>query len=472
MRLLSVVLAGGSGSKLWPLSRQAFPTPFVTLGGSTLLQQAIERGQACGAGDLMVVTGKDHQFLAEDVLLQLRTRPPSTLLLEPGSRGTGPTIALAALQCAREFGGETVMLVLSADHLVPDAEAFAASAAEAFELATQGRLVVWGINPTGPDTRCGYIEVERRSSESQPALRMVAAPDAQAARQYLASDRYYWDSGMLCGKAETIISAFEHHAPGLLAAARQVVESSQTNGSKVSLDDEAFERLPAIDFPLALASLADNLQVIPARFSWSDVASWPQIAHAQGADADGNTLPTGSVALDASGTDVRIDSHGPKLVGLLGVHDLVVVDTPDALLVAHKDSVGRVDEIFSALAARKHDAVHLPAVVHRPWGTYASLKEEDGYKVKRITVKPGQSLSLQYHHQRAEHWVVVRGTAMVQVGDAQYETLPGQYRYIPLKERHRLTNIGNDELVLIEVQCGAYLGEDDIVRLADTYGRA
>ncbi|WP_431274077.1 mannose-1-phosphate guanylyltransferase/mannose-6-phosphate isomerase [Variovorax ureilyticus] len=472
MRLLSVVLAGGSGSKLWPLSRQAFPPPFVTLGRSTLLQQAIERGRACGASDLMIVTGKEHQFLAEDVLLQLPERPSSTLLLESASRGTGPAIALAALQCGRQFGSETVMLILPADQLVPDAEGFAASAVEALELAAAGRLVLWGVNPTGPDTRYRYIEVERRSSESQPARRLVEALEAQAAQSFLASDRYYWDSGMLCGTAESIVSAFERHAPGLLATARQVIESSQPRGDKVLLDAEAFERLPPMDIGRAVTTLADNLQVIPARFSWSDVGSWPSVAHPQSPDAGGNTLPPGSIALDASDTQVRVASHGPKTVALLGVHDLVIVDTPDALLVAHKDSVQRVDEIVDALAARKHEAVHLPAVVHRPWGTYASLKEEDGYKVKRITVKPGQSLSLQYHHQRAEHWVVVRGTAMVQVGDAQYKTLPGEYRYIPLKERHRLTNIGNDELVLIEVQCGAYLGEDDIVRLADTYGRA
>lgn len=472
MRLLSVVLAGGSGSKLWPLSRQAFPTPFVTLGRSTLLQQAIERGQACGASDHMIVTSKEHQFLAEDVLLQSSVRPSSTLLLESRSRGTGPAIALAALQCGRQFGGETVMLILPADQLVPDVEGFAASAAEALELAVTGSLVLWGVNPTGPDTRFRYIEVDRRSSESQPVRRLVEAPEAQTAQGFLASDRYYWDSGMLCGTSESIVSAFERYAPDLLSAARQVIESSPAVGNKVLLDAEAFERLPPMDIGCALTTHADNLQVIPATFSWSDVSSWPSAAHPQPPDADGNTLPPASVALDARDTQVRVASHGPKAVALLGVRDLVIVDTPDALLVAHKDSVQRVDEIVEALAARKHEAVHLPAVVHRPWGTYASLKEEDGYKVKRITVKPGQSLSLQYHHQRAEHWVVVRGTAMVQVGDAQYKTLPGEYRYIPLKERHRLTNIGNDELVLIEVQCGTYLGEDDIVRLADTYGRA
>lgn len=472
MRLLSVVLAGGSGPRLWPLSRQALPPPFMKLGGSTLLQQAIERGQACGIADLMIVTGKDHQFLAEDVLRQCPVPPASTLLLEPESRGTGPAIALAALHCGRQFGGDTVMLVLPADHLVPDAEAFAAGTAKAFELAASGRFVAWGINPTGPDTGFGYIEVERRSGESQAARRFAGMVDAPTAQEYLASDRYYWNSGMFCATADAILSALERNAPELLSAAHRATESSQTAGGKVQFDAEAFGLLPRIDIGGAAMAQPDNLHVMPATFGWSDVGSWPSVANAHPKDNDGNTLPADSVAVDASNTHVQVDSHGPKVVGLLGVHDLVIVDTPDALLVAHKDSARRVGEIVETLKARQHEAVQLPAVVHRPWGTYASLKEENGYKVKRITVKPGQALSLQYHHQRAEHWVVVRGTAMVQIGDAQLETLPGEYRYIPLKERHRLTNTGNDELVLIEVQCGTYLGEDDIVRLADTYGRA
>ena len=472
MRLLPVVLAGGSGSRLWPLSRQACPTPFLKLGGSTLLQQAVERGQAANGCELLIVTTKDNQFLAEDVLRQLPQPPATTLLLEPESRGTGPAIALAALQCARQFGGDTVMLVLPADHLVPDTQAFAASVADAAKRAAQGGLVAWGISPTGPETGFDYIEVDPRPGDIRAAVRFVGRADASSAQQYLASGRYFWDSGMFCGTADAVVSAIERAAPALLAGARQVIDSSPMSGSKLLCDSEAFGRLPALAFAPAVLPLANDLHVMPARFGWSDVGTWPSLAEAQAVDEASNSLPSGSVAIDASGTYVHVESHGPKVVGILGVRDLVVVDTPDALLVAHKASARRVDEIFEALKARKHEAVQLPAVVHRPWGTYASLKEEAGYKVKRITVKPGQSLSLQYHHQRAEHWVVVRGTAMVQIGDAQHRTLPGEYRYIPLKERHRLTNIGTDELVLIEVQCGSYLGEDDIVRLADTYGRA
>ncbi|RYH66504.1 MAG: mannose-1-phosphate guanylyltransferase/mannose-6-phosphate isomerase [Alcaligenaceae bacterium] len=471
MRLLSVVLAGGAGCRLWPASRQAFPKPFIKLGGSTLLQQAIERGQACGTGDLMVVTNKDHLFLTKDVLRQMPHPPDATLLLEPKGRNTGPAIALAALQCMQQFGGDTVMLVLPADHLVPDVEAFVASASQALTLAAQGNLVVFGISPTSPDTGFGYVEVANVSRAPQVAKRFVEKPDLQTAQEYLATGRYYWNSGMFCFTADAIVLAFEQHAPELLAAARRALESSQAAGNTVAFDLQAFSLQPDIAIDNAVMARADNVHLLPGEFSWSDAGSWPSLANANTPAANGNTIPADAIAIDTTGTHVQVDSHVPKLVATLDVHDLVIVDTPDALLVAHKNSAQRVDEIVGILKARKHEAADLPAVVRRPWGTYATLKEEGGYKVKRITVKPGEALSLQYHHQRAEHWVVVQGTAMVQIGDAEHKTLPGEYRYIPLKEKHRLTNIGEDELVLVEVQCGSYLGEDDIVRLADTYGR-
>ncbi|WP_431125043.1 mannose-1-phosphate guanylyltransferase/mannose-6-phosphate isomerase [Variovorax paradoxus] len=472
MRVLSVVLSGGAGSRLWPASRQAFPKPFMKLGESTLLQQAIERGQACGTGDLMIVTNKDHLFLTKDVLGQMADPPQTTLMLEPKGRNTGPAIALAALRCIQQFSGDTVMLVLSADHLVPDVEAFVASAQQAFRLATRGALVVFGISPTSPDTGFGYVEVAQVSRETQPVKRFVEKPDLQTAQEYLATGRYYWNSGMFCFTADAIVAAFEKYAPELLTAARRTLESAKEDGSTMQFDLHSFGLQPDISIDYAVMEAADNVHVVPAKFSWSDVGSWPAVAKAHTPDASGNTMPSDVVAIDTTGTHVQVDSHGPKLVATLGVHDLVIVDTPDALLVAHKNSAQEVKKIVDILKERKHEAAAQPAVVHRPWGTYAALKEEDSYKVKRITVKPGESLSLQYHHHRAEHWVVVQGRGIVQIGEIEHETLPGQYRHIPLREKHRLTNTGQEELVLIEVQCGDYLGEDDIVRLADTYGRA
>lgn len=472
MRLLSVVLSGGSGTRLWPVSRQTYPKPFMQIGGSSLLQQAIERGQACGTGDLLVVTNQDHLFHTQNVLEQMADAPDTAFLLEPKGRNTGPAIALAALYCEKHLSPDTVMLVLSADHLVPNVEAFVASATEAVRLAQQGALVVFGIPPTAPETGFGYLEVAQVSRESQKAMRFVEKPDLATAQGYLATGRYYWNSGMFCFTAAAMLKAMEQHAPDMLAAARKAMDASSTQDKRTSFQLHTFDLQPDISIDYAVMEHAQNVHVVPAKFSWSDVGSWPAVAEALPLDASGNALGRGVVAIDTTGTHVRVESHMPKVVAALGVQDLIIVDTPSALLVAHKNSSQKVKQAVDILKARGSETVTMPDTVHRPWGTYASLKEEPGYKVKRITVKPGHSLSLQYHHQRAEHWVVVQGIAKVQIGEEEFETRPGQYRYIPLKEKHRLTNIGNDTLVLIEVQCGNYLGEDDIVRLADTYGRA
>lgn len=476
MHLVSIVLSGGAGTRLWPVSRQAMPKPFMELGSSSLLQQAVERGQSCGAADTLVVTNQDYLFLTRDVIANLDDPPDTHYLLEPKGRNTAPAIALAALACAQSHGPEAIMLVLPADHLIPDTEAFVACALEAARHAQRGQLVVFGISPTAPETGFGYVEVEKVSRDSQKALRFVEKPDLPTAQQYLATGRYYWNSGMFCFAAGTFLDTLKQHAPEVLDAAQAAWAGANIVDDTTRFDTHTFGLQPDISIDYAVMERADNVTLVPARFGWSDVGSWPAVAQAHAADASGNTFVeapgTEFVAVDTRDTHIQVHSHGPKVVATVGVKDLVIVDTPDALLVAHKNAAQKVKTVVDALKERKHDSTHLPAAVPRPWGTYATLKEETGYKVKRITVNPGQSLSLQYHHQRAEHWVVVKGTANVQVGDAEHTTLPGQYRYIPLKEQHRLTNIGPDELVLIEVQCGDYLGEDDIVRLADTYGRA
>jgi mannose-1-phosphate guanylyltransferase len=401
-------------------------------------------------------------------------------LLEPKGRNTAPAIALAALACAQTHGPDVVMVVLPADHLIPDTEAFVSCALEAARFALQSQLVVFGITPTAPETGFGYIEVAQIARTPQKALRFVEKPDAATAQQYLATGRYYWNSGMFCFTAGTILQAFKTHSPEVLEAAEHVMQGAQlvvSDKDKVHdvvtrFDAHAFGLQPDISIDYAIMERADNVTLVPAKFGWSDVGAWPAVALAHTADASGNTFEANVVAVDTTHTHVQVESHTPKVVATVGVHDLIIVDTPDALLVAHKDHAQKVKAIVDELKERKHDSTHLPTTVNRPWGTYATLKEEPGYKVKRITVKPGQSLSLQYHHQRAEHWVVVQGIATVQIGEQEHRTEVGQYHYIPLKEKHRLTNIGKNELVLVEVQCGAYLGEDDIVRLADIYGRA
>lgn len=472
MKLVSVVLSGGAGTRLWPASRQAFPKPFMKLGGSTLLEQAIVRGQACGTEDLVVITNRDYLFLTRNLLEDMGDPPNAHFLLEPKGRNTAPAIALAALHCAKTFGPDAVLLVLPADHLIPDTEAFVACAMEAARVAQQKQLVVFGIHPTAPETGFGYIEVAKVTRDSQPVLRFVEKPDLATAQEYLATGRYYWNSGMFCFTAGAMIEAMAEHAPHVLDAARHVHGDAMSKGETTHFDAHAFGMQPDISIDYAVMEKASNVTVVPARFGWSDVGSWPAVAQAHTADASGNTFCADVVPIDTVNTHVQVESHGPKVVATVGVSNLVVVDTPDALLIADKGHSQKIKAVVDALKERNHESTQLPAAVHRPWGTYATLKEEGGYKVKRITVKPGQSLSLQYHHQRAEHWVVVKGTALVQIGENEYVTEAGQYRYIPLKEKHRLSNIGTEELVLVEVQCGGYLGEDDIVRLADTYGRA
>ena len=483
MNLLSVILSGGAGTRLWPVSRQTYPKPFLNLGGSTLLEQAIVRGQACGADELLLVTNQDHYHLSRSLMGQIPEAPSAHYLLEPSGRNTAPAIALAALDCAARHGGSTPMLVLPADHLIPDTESFVLCAMEAADLARQGQIVVFGIQPTHPDTGFGYIEVSQPSRKSQKVQRFVEKPDLDTAQQYLATGRYYWNSGMFCFTAQTILDALEQHSPSILNAARAVLSASETqsNGPGASalttrFDAHSFHLLPNISIDYAVMERADNVTVVPARFGWSDVGSWPAVASAHEADASGNTFVADVVDIDTTGTHVQVESHGPKIIATVGVRDLIIVDTPDALLVVHKDSAQKVKAVVDILKERHHPTTHLPIVVHRPWGTYATLKTEHGpnggYKVKRVTVRPGQSLSLQYHHHRSEHWVVVQGHGTVQLGDTDHPVHHGQYHYIPAQQKHRLTNLGKDDLVLIEVQCGSYLEEDDIVRLADNYGRA
>ena len=491
MTLISVVLSGGAGTRLWPASRQAYPKPFMKLGGSALLEQAITRGQACGTDDLLIVTNQDHLFLTQGLLSDMADPPRVRYLLEPKGRNTAPAIALAALDCQATHGDDAVMLVLPADHLIPDTEAFVANALEAVRQAQKGQLVVFGIQPTSPETGFGYIEVAKLGRDVQPVLKFVEKPDLATAQEYLATGRFYWNSGMFCFTAGAMLAALTQHAPDVLQAAGKALAQSTTQA--MSLPDEpnpphvtrfqahSFGLQPDISIDYAVMERANNVTLVPARFGWSDVGAWLAVAQAHTPDASGNTLGAADgadwVAVNTTGTHVHVDSHCHKVVATVGVQDLVVVDTPDALLVTTKREAQNVKRVVDALKERHinsphHQSTLLPPAVHRPWGTYATLKEEDGYKVKRITVKPGQSLSLQYHHQRAEHWMLVHGRGIVQIGDVEYPTVPGEYHYIPSKEKHRLTNTGPDELVLIEVQCGDYLGEDDIVRLQDRYGRS
>lgn len=488
MKLITVILSGGAGTRLWPVSRQSFPKPFMKLGGRPLLEQAISRGQACGASNTLIVTNQDHLFLTQNLVAEMNSPPQVSYLLEPKGRNTAPAIALAALNITQESGPDTVMLVLAADHLIPDTSAFVANALEAVRHAQEGKLVVFGIQPTTPDTGFGYIEVEKPSAQSQSVLTFVEKPNQATAMEYLATGRYYWNSGVFCFRAGDVLEAFATHAPDLLSAAQVANNASSIDvgkGNTASIrrfDHDAFVKQPDISIDYAVMERATNVTLVPAKFSWSDVGAWPAVANSHTADASGNTMAAEShidwVSLDTTNTHVHIDSQGSKrVVATIGMHNTIIVHTPDTILVADKARAQDVKKVVDTLKQRHIESDHhqvtiMPNTVSRPWGSYTTLKEEPGYKVKRITVHPGQSLSLQYHHHRAEHWMVVQGQGIVQIADVEYPTVVGEYRYIPLGEKHRLTNNSEEELVLIEVQLGNYLGEDDIVRLQDKYGRA
>lgn len=488
MKFVSVVLSGGSGTRLWPVSRQAYPKPFMKFGGQSLLEQAITRGQACGTDELLVVTNQDYLTLTQSLISEMNDPPLTNYLLEPKGRNTAPAITLAALTVSQIHDRDAVMLVLPADHLIPDTSAFVANALEAVRQAQQGKLVVFGIQPTAPETGFGYIEVEKLGAHTQPVLRFVEKPDQAAAIEYLASGRYYWNSGMFCFTAGTLIDAMSLHAPEVLAAAHQALLTSSgqepAHGSTqriIRFDQHDFNLQPDISIDYAVMERAKNVTLVPAKFSWSDVGTWPSVSNAHVSDANGNTISASEqidwIAVDTTNTHIHIDTQGQKrVIATVGLHNAIVVHTPDAVLVADKARAQDVKKVVDALKQRHvdsdhHQSVIMPSNVTRPWGTYTTLKEEGGYKVKRITVRVGQSLSLQYHHHRAEHWTVVKGQGLIQVGESEYPTGPGEYRYIPLGEKHRLTNTGEEELVLIELQIGNYLGEDDIVRLQDIYGR-
>lgn len=488
MKLIAVVLSGGAGTRLWPVSRQAHPKPFMKLGGSALFEQAINRGQACGTDNIMVVTNQDHLFLSQNLVAEMADPPHVSYLLEPKGRNTAPAIALAALTVAQLYGPDAVMLVLPADHLIPDTSAFVANAMQAIRQAQQGQLVMFGIQPAGPETGFGYIEVANVGSEPQPVLKFVEKPDRTTAMEYLATGRYYWNSGMFCFAASTMIDALAQHAPEVLAAVQRTIASAHHDGvqgatqSITRFEAHTFGMQPDISIDYAVMERAKNVMLVPAKFGWSDVGAWPAVADAYTADGNGNTMASENhidwIDVDTTNTHVHIDTQGHKqVVATIGVSNVIIVHTPDALLVADKARAQDVKKIVETLKQRhidsgQYQSTMLPASVNRPWGSYTTLKEEGGYKVKRISVRPGQSLSLQFHHHRAEHWTVVRGHGIVQIGEKQYPTGPGEYRYIPLEEKHRLTNTGEEELVLIEVQIGDYLGEDDIVRLEDVYGRS
>ena len=471
MTLVPVIISGGAGSRLWPLSREAFPKPFVALpDGSTLIGKTYRRAAMLeGVSEVMTVTGRDFLFLTIDAYGAAGAPARNnTYLLEPVGRDTAPAIALAAIRAAQTLGDDAVLLFLPADHLIADEAAFAQAVERATAHAREGKLVAFGIVPERPETGFGYIE-----ADGETVLRFVEKPDARTAEQFVSSGRYFWNSGMFCAKASTMVAAMEEHCPAVIAGARSALAAARTgqiDGSPpVEVPRDLFEDIPAISIDYAVMEKARNIACVPVSCGWSDIGSWTAMSDLYEADDAGNRS-RGETVLD--GTSNSFVHAEDRLVSLVGVRDLLVIDTPDALLVAHKDEAQKVKNVYNHLKASGHEAAKLHRTAHRPWGTYTVLEEGERFKIKRIEVKPGQRLSLQAHHHRSEHWVVVSGTAKVVNGDREILLGTNQSTYIPLGYKHRLENPGILPLVLIEVQSGDYLGEDDIVRFEDVYGRS
>lgn len=471
-----MIIAGGSGSRLWPISRKELPKPFIRMeGGRSLLQKTFLRAQATGrVASVTVVTNEALFFRTEDDLRELAPCQPLHYLLEPFGRNTAPAICAAALELRARYGEEALMLVLPADHLVGNEAAFAEASTQAAEVAAKGQLVTFGIKPSRAETGFGYIELAETAvvGRAQPALRFIEKPGRELAEQYLAGGRHLWNSGMFCFQVRSLLEEFDQHAPALRQAAAEALEvARRTEGENCSLTrlcPQRFAEVEANSIDYALMEKSSRVAVVPCELGWSDVGSWRAMAELVEADEEGNRV-VGRAELEGV-RNAYIRSPN-RLTAAVGVEDLVIVDTPDALLVAHKEHCEDVKKVVERLKARGDELHQHHVTVHRPWGTYTVLEEGKNFKIKRIEVKPAASLSLQMHHHRSEHWIVVSGTARVVNGERELLLHTNESTYIPAGHRHRLENPGVIPLVMIEVQSGEYLGEDDIVRFEDNYGR-
>ena len=468
--LIPLILSGGSGTRLWPVSRKNLPKQFLALAGQgTLFQQAIARTrQLPQVAAPIVVASDDHRFLAADQLLEAGI-DDATIVLEPLARNTAPAIALGALQ-AIDRDADAVLLVLPADHLIGDTTAFAAAVEKALPLARQGWLVTFGIRPDRPETGFGYIRHGEAVGDGYHVDQFVEKPDLATAKSYVDDGGYDWNSGMFLFKASRYLEELAAHAPAMLAAVREAHAKASVDLDFVRVDRDAFARVPDDSIDYAVMEKTRRAAVIPVSCAWSDIGSWSALWQTSVHDAQGNAHDGDTLAIDTRNSLLR--SHDRHLLATVGVDDLIVVTTPDATLVAHRDAAQDVKKIVEKLKAAGRSEHSLHRVVHRPWGKYDSLEEGERFQVKRIVVKPGASLSLQKHHHRAEHWIVVSGTAEVTCDDKVFLLGENQSTYIPLGSKHRLRNPGKLPLELIEVQSGSYLGEDDIVRFDDVYGRA
>ena len=464
--IIPVILAGGAGTRLWPLSREAYPKQFLALAGEhSLLQQTWLRVASLADKPPIVVASEDHRFIVSEHLRQVNVTP-SALLLEPIGRNTAPAVAVAALQ-AFEMGLDPLLLVLPSDHLIEDTYQFTEAVKLAAGAAEEGKLVTFGVKPTHPETGYGYIKRPLGDGIS-PVEQFVEKPSFELAQEYVDSGHYVWNSGIFLFKASAYLAELRKYRPDILALCYEALKQSSIDLDFIRLDRELFEKIPAISVDYAVMEKTAKAVVLDIDAGWSDIGSWDSLWETSHPDADGNVNIGEVIAKDCTNMLTLSES---RLVATLGLDDIIVVDTVDALLVAHRSRSQDIKQIVADLKKRGHAEATDHRKVYRPWGTYELITKGANFIVKKIMVKPGASLSMQMHQHRSEHWVVVVGTAQITKDDTVQVLNANESLYIPVGVRHRLANIGNAPLEVIEVQSGAYLEEDDIIRFDDNYGR-
>jgi len=465
--LLPVIIAGGTGSRLWPLSRKNLPKQLLNLdGNNTMLQTTVLRLNGLDCQSPSIICNEEHRFMVAEQL-RLIDSDTSSIILEPAGRNTAPAVALAALEATRH-GDDPTLLILAADHVIKNEQAFRNAVLESESLVAQNKIVTFGIVATHPETGYGYLKASDKNGAAA-VERFVEKPNAELAQQYFESGDYYWNSGMFMFKASRYIKELQVHRPDILQACQAAMKETSSDLDFTRVDAEAFNACPSESIDYAVMEKAHDVWVVPMDAGWNDVGSWTALRDIGEQDSSGNVCIGDVINHNSSNCYIRSDN---KLIATVGLENAIVIETKDAVLVANADHAQDIKKIVDKLSAAKRSEHEFHREVYRPWGKYDSIDNGERYQVKRITVKPGEKLSVQMHHHRAEHWIVVSGTAKVLRGEEEVMVSENQSIYIPLGTVHALENPGKIPLELIEVQSGSYLGEDDIVRFTDRYGRA
>lgn len=469
MKITPVILSGGSGTRMWPLSRKMYPKQFINLHAElTMLQETVDRLQGLEINSPIIVCNEDHRFIVAEQLRQIGFEHPH-ILLEPEGKNTAPAIALAAFYDQSANGEDSLLLVLAADHIIVETEAFHQAVMHAVEAAKEHKLVTFGIVPTKPEIGYGYIQFDASKKQVVSEVTgFVEKPDMVTAEKYLAAENYLWNSGMFLFSAGQYLQELERYQPDIFQITQSAMADTSSDFDFIRVNAEIFSNCPSDSIDYAVMEKTEHAMVVPLDAGWDDIGSWSSLWQINDKDDDGNSIQ-GDVMLFDAHNNLAISES--RLLTAVGVDDLIMVETKDAVMIASRDKSQQVKEIVERLKRENREEANYHRVVYRPWGCFDSIEEGGRFKVKRISVKPGAKLSLQMHHHRAEHWVVVSGTAKVRRGDEEMMLTENESTYIHVGQTHSLENPGKLPLELIEIQTGSYLGEDDIVRFDDKYGR-